>query len=52
MGEWRAGVCLGERRGWVTRGGSQPGPGAEVGGWLEEVAPLGDSQRSSGTGGY
>lgn len=25
----------------MTRGGSQPGPEAEVGGWLEEVAPLG-----------
>lgn len=36
----------------MTRGVRQPGPEAEVGGWLEEVAPLGDSQRSSGTGGY
>lgn len=43
---------FGEKGGRVMRGDSQPGPDAEVGGWLGEAVPLGDSQRSNSSGGY
>lgn len=52
MGGWRLGECTGREEGGVMQGDSRPGPEAEVGGWLEEVVPLWDSQRSSGSAGY